>query len=80
MTCFPRKSATSSRLHQCGRGPFPGRPELDPGDIVLAPDGGVVPVTDVTYVAGRADRHNIVLGRNKPLPYPVVGVLVFNGW
>ena len=39
-----------------------------------------VPVTSVRYIEEKADRHNIVLGRNPRLLHAVEGLMVWNGW
>jgi len=39
-----------------------------------------VPVASVCYVEEKADRYNLVLGRNPRLLYAVEGLMVWNGW
>lgn len=54
-------------------------PEIKLNDTILN-GNKKTRVTSIEYVDKKADRYNIVLGRNKDVLFVVNDVLVFNGW
>lgn len=70
-----------SPVHQLAvNGAWKSAPELQPGDWLTDIGAARVPVTSVRYVEEKADRYNLVLGRNPRLIYAVEGLMVWNGW
>lgn len=70
-----------SPVHQLAvNGSWKAAPELRLGDWLTDIGTARVPVTSVRYVEEKADRYNLVLGRNPRLLYAVEGLMVWNGW
>lgn len=71
----------ASPVHQLAvNGSWKAAPELEPGDWLTDIGAHRVPVTSVRYEEEKADRYNLVLGRNPRLLYAVDGLMVWNGW
>lgn len=69
-----------SPVHQLAvNGSWKSAPQLQPGDWLTDIGAERVPVTSVRYVEEKADRYNLVLGRNPRLLYAVEGLMVWNG-
>ena len=70
-----------SPVHQLAvNGSWKSASDLQPGDWLTDIGAARVPVTKVRYVEEKADRYNLVLGRNPRLLYAVEGLMVWNGW
>ena len=54
-------------------GSWKAAPELQPGDWLTDIGAARAPVRSVRYVEEKADRYNLVLGRNPRLLYAVEG-------
>lgn len=70
-----------SPAHQLAvNGRWKSAPQLRPGDWLTDIGASRVPVTSVRSVEEKADRYNLVLGRNPRLLYAVEELMVWNGW
>ncbi len=55
-------------------------PQLSVNDALANENKENIPVVSIQTIDQKADKHNIVLGRNRRLLYSVDGVMVWNGW